>query len=190
MQQSIELEIVDLTPGKLADYLAFFDGDAFSDNPRWAGCYCHFNHAPHEQKQWRERTGAENRAAVSALISGGQMHGYLAYAGGRVVGWCNAGPRALYTTLDDGMPGDPATTGAIICFVVAPAQRGTGVARRLLDAACNGLRAQGMKVVEGYPQKEAGDAAASHRGPLAMFLGAGFTVAEERDGNVLVRKEL
>ena len=190
MTRDIALEIIKLDPDRLADYLAFFDRDAFSDNPRWAGCYCHFNQAPHHEKPWHERTASENRAAVSALIGGGQMHGYLAYADGRVVGWCNAGPRAVYTTFDAEMPGDPASTGAIACFVVAPAYRGAGVARRLLDAACDGLREQGMKVVEGYPQKEAGDAAASHRGPLAMFLAAGFAVAGERDGIVLVRREL
>ncbi len=36
------MDIRELTPALAGDYLAFFDGDAFADNPDWASCYCRF----------------------------------------------------------------------------------------------------------------------------------------------------
>lgn len=32
------VEIWPLAPSRLSDFLAFFDRDAFADNPHWAGC--------------------------------------------------------------------------------------------------------------------------------------------------------
>ena len=36
--------IKSLGPELTDDFLYFFDNLAFSDNPEWAGCYCHFYH--------------------------------------------------------------------------------------------------------------------------------------------------
>ena len=77
-----------------------------------------------------------------------------------------------------------------MCFIVAKAYRGTGVARRLLEAACAGFRNQGIDVVEAYPRKDTGDEAANYHGPLAMYLAAGFEPVKEKEGVVTVRKKL
>ncbi len=184
-----EIEIRELTPSRRADYLAFFDHDAFADNPRWASCYCFFNHAPHESEDWTKRNAAQNRAAVTALIDSGRMHGYLAYAEGRMIGWCNANLRSSYTTLDDDAEGAE-SVGSIVCFIVAQPYRGRGVASRLLEAACEGLRARGVAVVEAYPRREAAGEAANYHGPLSMYLDAGFGPVAEEDGIITVRKRL
>jgi ribosomal protein S18 acetylase RimI-like enzyme len=179
-----------LEPARLDDYLEFFDTRAFTDNPRWAGCYCYFPlHDPLE-KSWGQRTGPENRAAVTDCILAGQTQGYLASRDGEVIGWCNAGPRSLFPMLrDESRPAaDP--VGVIFCFIVAPEHRGQGVANTLLEAACAGLEAQGLTYAQARPLKDP-SAAPNERGPLPMYLGAGFTVVSEfEDGTVLVQKPL
>jgi ribosomal protein S18 acetylase RimI-like enzyme len=186
-----KFEIRELTPDLLPDYLRFFDGDAFSDNPDWAGCYCYFHHAPHHLGKWEDRTAAENRAAVCGLIQAGRMHGYLAYRNGRPVGWCNAPLRAQMTTLEEEEDAHTGDLGAIVCFLVAKSFRREGIARALLDAACDEFQRRGLKAVEAYPNRNAREDAGNYHGALSMFLQAGFIIHRERaDGTVVVRKML
>jgi len=189
VETKTEITIVELTPVLLSDYLAFFDQDAFVDNPGWASCYCYFNFAPHKTEDWKDRTADQNKAAVSDLIMGGRMHGYLAYAGGKPIGWCNANLHASYTTLDETEP-HREQIGAIVCFIIAKPYRGMGVARRLLEAACAGFRDQGATLVEAYPRKNTNDPAANYHGPLSMYLAAGFEAVKETETLVVVRKSL
>lgn len=182
--------IRELTEALLGDYLAFFDHDAFADNPGWASCYCHFPQAPHQLKDWGDRTAQENRAAVSQLIRNRQMHGYLAYFEDKPVGWCNAGPRTGMTILPDEEEAQAGTIGSIVCFVVAKPYRGQGVARQLLQAACAGFQRQKLKIAEAYPRKEAHDDASNHYGPLAVYLAAGFEPFREQGNSLIVRKNL
>ncbi|MBK1715394.1 GNAT family N-acetyltransferase [Rubrivivax gelatinosus] len=185
------IEIHPLGPERLADFLAFFEGPAFADNPRWRSCYCQFLYVDHTRVHWPSRTGNENRAAACARIDAGTMRGLLAYRDGHVVGWCNAAPRALLDAFADEPDPDAARLGQITCFVVAPAQRRTGVATALLDAACAELRRQGMTLAEAAPKPDIGGDAENHYGPMSMFLAAGFTVHRPGEyGSVLVRKAL
>jgi len=177
-----------LSPELCGDYLAFFESAAFSDNPQWSTCYCFFNQAPHHCEAWDERTGVQNRAAIVELLERGELRGWLAYDGERVVGWCNANHRERYTTLDQYGSAE-GNLGAVTCFLVSPEYRGRGVARRLLDAACEGLRAEGRDGVEGYPRTVAESAAANYHGPLEMYLAAGFTPVREVGAVTVVRRE-
>lgn len=185
------IEVRPLEPALLDDYLRFFDTHAFTDNPRWAGCYCYFPYHDPAKTHWPERSGEENRSAICAGIRGGKAMGFLAYQGRDVVGWCNAAPRSLYPMLADEPTEDPAHAGVIFCFIVAPEWRGQGVARKLLDGACVGLAARGLRYAEARPVRDAQTAAANHLGPLSMYLDAGFAiVGEDDEGNVTVRKRL
>ncbi len=185
------LHCAPLTAERLPDYLAFFDQRAFSDNPRWAGCYCYFPLHDPAEKDWQARSGAENRAAVSACAQAGTARGILAYLDGQVVGWCNAGPWSQYPMLKDIPQPDADAVGVVFCFVVDPGFRGQGIATALLEAACQSFKAAGLKAAQAKPAQQADGAAANHLGPLAMYLAAGFAVvAETPDGGVIVRKEL
>lgn len=186
----LPITIKPLTPELRDDYFAFFDHEAFTDNPRWASCYCFFPHAPHATEKWGERTGDQNRRAVGEMIAAGTQRGYLAFVGDKAVGWCNAGLRPTFTILD--FPEEPGAppVGAIVCFLVAPAYRGHRVATRLLDTVCEGFRSEGITAVEAYPRAQTSSEPQNPRGPLGMYLSAGFVQLGERDGTALVRKEL
>jgi GNAT superfamily N-acetyltransferase len=187
------VEIVPLRPDLKDDYLRFFDGDAFADNPAWASCYCVSYTMNMPPADFDERTAAENRAERAEQIERDEASGVLAYAGGKVVGWCHAAPRIALPLLD-GTAGfdteDAATTGAIVCYVIAPAYRGQGLASRLLDAACDLLRERGLRRVDAYPPASAGTDAGSYHGRLGMYMDAGFERVRDAGRYVVVRKSL
>jgi GNAT superfamily N-acetyltransferase len=187
----VKVQVRALTPELLPDFLKFFDGTAFSDNPKWSSCYCQCFHEDHRLVEWTQRTALENRARACERIDGGLMQGYLAYLDGAPVGWCNAAPRKLLRALDDEPIPDAEHVGMIICFLVEPSHRGRGVARQLLEAACDGLRLQGLRIAEANPRVASDSAAANHFGPLSLYLAAGFSVyREDNDGSVYVRRLL
>jgi GNAT superfamily N-acetyltransferase len=189
----VDLTIRALSPTTLPDFLSYFDGAAFADNPGWAHCYCYFHHADREDPRWDTRSGAENRTAVCGLVTHGEMRGYLAYREGQVIGWCHAAPRTLIPNLqkDPDLASDDAkTTGAVVCFVVAKPHRGTGVATRLLDAALDGFRREGLAWAEAYPRRNAAGDAANYHGPLSLYTEAGFETVRELPGFWIVRKRL
>jgi GNAT superfamily N-acetyltransferase len=186
-----KIQIHALTAGRVADFLEFFDGEAFSDNPRWSFCYCQCFYEDHAKVKSNSRTAAENRALACQRIDSGRMHGHLAYRDGRVVGWCNAAPQRLLHALDAEPIPDADQVGTILCFLIDPRARRQGTASALLAAACEGFRSQGLRVVEANPHPAAIGPAANHFGPLGMFLAAGFSVhCTDPDGSVWVRKQL
>lgn len=184
-----------LSPDLLDDYLSFFDHDAFCDNPEWQSCYCAFFHcySRAREEEFEERSSEENRALVSGLIRAGQMHGYLAFAGAKAVGWCHAARRADLPSLRErfDLPDDEAgSIGSIACFVVAKGHRRRGIGRQLLDAACQGFRAMGLACAEAYPHAGRETDAENYHGPLSMYLAAGFQPFLTRENLVVVRKTL
>jgi hypothetical protein len=47
-----------------------------------------------------------------------------------------------------------------------------------------------MRAVEGYPHRGADSAQTNYRGPLSMYLRAGFEPYRETERNIVVRKSL
>lgn len=183
--------IRDLSPALLQDFLAFFEGEAFADNPRWSSCFCQFLYVDHSKVAWATRTGRENRAAACERICTDRMHGLLAYRDGKPVGWCNAAPRTMMDAFADEPDPDAERIGQITCFVVAKAHRRTGVATALLAAACEKLKRRGLTIAEASPLATAESDAKAHYGPLSMYLAAGFEVHRTgTDGMVYVRRRL
>lgn len=175
----------------MQDFLSFFDGEAFADNPAWGSCFCQFMYVDHAKVNWDARTLQENRAAACDRISSNQMQGYLAYRDGNPVGWCNAAPRTMLDAFADKPDPDAARIGQITCFVIAKPQRRSGVAKSLLHAACEGLKAQGLAIAEASPRTQAANDAQHYHGPLSMYVEAGFHVHHtESDGTVHVRRSL
>lgn len=188
---AVQIEIKPLSGALTDDFLCFFDGPAFSDNPGWSSCYCQCFYEDHRVIKWSECSAARNRDKACERISLGLMQGYLAFVDGVPVGWCNAAPRRLLRAMDQEPVENADDMGVIICFLVAPAHRGQGIARRLLEAACDGLRGQGLSLVEANPRTGEVSAAENHFGPLGMYLSAGFSIhREDDDGSVYVRRAL
>ncbi len=143
-----------------------------------------------------------HRALAADLVLRGQTRGILAYADGRVVGWCNAAARTSFLTprrIAQTDPDPAESVGATVCFIVAAPYRGKGVASAMLAAACESFRAQGLRYAEGYPNTKppSGPYAAetpwsahNHLGPLEMYLAAGFTVHRDLERFSVVRKVL
>ena len=119
------------------------------------------------------------------------MEGYLAYRDGKPVGWCNAAPRVMMDAFADEPDPDASRMGQITCFVIAKPHRRSGVATKLLHAACAGLKAQGLQIAEAMPMGEASTDAQNHFGPLSMYLSAGFQPHHtDAEGRVYVRLSL
>jgi GNAT superfamily N-acetyltransferase len=180
--QTPSISIQKLDPGCLPMFLRFFDGDAFSDNPKWASCYCQCFYEDHNVVKWSDRTAEQNRALACS---------YLVSENDNPVGGCDAAPRRLLHALDDEPTPNAETVGAIVCFLVSPSHRGKGVARALLDAACHGLREQGMTIAEANPRPDARTPADNHFGPLSLYVSSGFGIhRQDADGSLYVRRAL
>jgi ribosomal protein S18 acetylase RimI-like enzyme len=185
------IDVRPLTPAMRQQYVDYFEGPAFCDNPVWARCYCLSYHLGEDLETSESRSAASNRAQRSAQIDRGEASGVLAFADERIVGWCNASPRATLPLLDRYFPtDDPENTGSIVCYVIAPRYRGQGIARKLLDGAEKMLRDRGLRWIEAYPPKGARTDAGSYHGKLSMYLDAGFEQVSENDRYVTVRKAL
>lgn len=184
---------VPMTPERAADWERFFAEDAFADNPDWASCWCRCFRAAEWAADWDgacER--GENRAPMLAAARAGTLRGVLAYAGDRVVGWCQADARAAFRFRKPGQDAaspDAPEAAAIVCFLVAPAWRGRGVARALLREACAELARRGFTSVDAFPRK-AGGCAELFGGPAELLRAAGFAPAADLGDRWVLRRAL
>lgn len=188
------IEVHDVTPDRVADYQHYFDDVAFRDFPSWQFCYCMETHRTQDEEEWAQRTGADNRRDMSAMIGRREVTALLAYVDGKPVGWCNYGETThlggvmrkleLDATEHEGV-------GSVACFVIAAPYRGHGVATKLLDVAIDRLRARGVRAVEAYPRNEGDESAQAHyRGSLRMYEKAGFELYRDMGRYRIVRKQL
>jgi GNAT superfamily N-acetyltransferase len=187
------ITVEDVTPERVADYHEFFDHHAFRDFPAWQSCYCMETHRTQTDAEWAVRTAADNRRDMTDGIKEGRVTALLAYVDGKPVGWCNYGES---TRLNGVMHrfglnvADHRDVGSLSCFVITAPYRGHGVATKLLEVALERLRARGVKVAEAYPVKELKSAQSNYRGPLSMYLAAGFEPYRETERHLVVRKTL
>ncbi len=182
----MNIEIKALTSALTDDYLAFFDGPAFSDNPDWAWCYCCFFHFT---DGWEQRTGEQNRGFARKAIADGSFNGYLAFLDGEPIGWVNTGSRESYKRIIDRPLPEGGRICSVVCFTISPSHRRQGVASMLLQAAIGGAKGK-YDFIEAYPLKGEQTAAFHYHGPLAMYEAAGFEVVSENDEYYVVRKKV
>lgn len=187
----MDLALRALTPALADDWLAFFDRDAFCDNPDWGSCYCRcFVLGGGGFEAWDAACASPglNRSVMADRIRAGTVDGTLAYLGGKVVGWVHWGPTERFETPVGRLaPAEPGVA-SIVCFVVAPQHRRTGVARALLRAACDEIARRGFVAVDARP-KASPEEGAMHLfgGPLSMYVAEGFEAADN-SGRRLRRK--
>jgi GNAT superfamily N-acetyltransferase len=140
------------------------------------------------------RTAAENRRDMSEGIERRRVSALLAMSEGEPVGWCNygetthlAGVMKRFKLEAESQRG----VGSVACFVIASPYRGHGVASKLLEAAIRRLRARGVREVEAYPPRAGEDTPqGNYRGPMEMYVRAGFEPYRELERNVVMRKKI
>lgn len=194
----MDIVVKKLTPALADDFFRLFEEVAFPDYPEWGcKCYCCFFHVG-SAEQWKKRSGEENRKVAEGLIAAGEMSGLLAYADGLPVGWCHFDDKSKLTGLKVFYPhliGGKDRVGSIVCFTVAQDYRRKGVATRLLQGACEELKARGFAVAEAYPHADSDDQEVSaderhYHGPLGMYLSHGFEICQEFEKETVVRRAL
>ncbi|MBE5807440.1 MAG: GNAT family N-acetyltransferase [Clostridiales bacterium] len=207
----MEIEIKALAPDLEEAYFDFFDHRAFSDGSPYYPCYCNaFNMSVAEIDSMREQAktygeGTEAwrqalRETAAQMVKDGRIRGYLAFADGQAVGWCNANDRMNYFRVGafdlDHLPEDrspdcrrPGQVRSVVCFEISPDHRGKGIATKLLQRVCTDAKAAGYDYVEAYPSEGAPPSLA-FTGPVALFEKMGFTEHSRRDGMIIMRKLL
>ena len=188
-----EITVEDVSAERVADYHEFFDHHAFRDYPGWQSCFCMETHRTQTDEEWAVRTAAENRRDMTEFIKDGKVTALLAFVDGRPVGWCNYGETSRLNGVMHRFGLNAAEqqgVGSLACFVISAPYRGHGVATKLLEAALERLRARGVKVAEAYPVKDLQSPQSNYRGPLSMYLAAGFEPYRETGRHLVVRKTL
>lgn len=179
----MDLEIRALAPELAPDYFDFFESRAFTDDSPYR-CYCQMFQASKAEAEAAysglasEELGRAARREAERQIRGGRLRGYLAYAGGQAIGWCNACDRA-------NLPEDPcvgpcrhapkeARIKAVLCFEIAPEWRGRGVATALLARAITDAAAEGYAGGRGVSPDARGALRVGLRRPVRLYEKAGF----------------
>lgn len=143
------LEFHPLVPGRWNDLVALF-----GENGACGGCWCMWWRL--KRSDFVRQKGAGNKAALKALVEGGQIPGILAYAGGKPVGWCAVAPRESYPVLERSRVFkriDDEPVWSVTCLFIKKEWRGKGVSARLLKAAVEFVKERGGAIVEGYPME-------------------------------------
>ena len=186
-----------LTPERLNDYLHFFDTTPHSTNKAEHRCYC-VCWCSDDDTGKDFSTAEKRREWAEAYVNGNQIQGYLAYSGGRVIGWCNANTKAdcygccSWRMFMQSIQRDERDAGvkSVFCFAIAPEMRGKGVAGLLLRRVCEDAAKDGFDYVEAYPNQQFVDTEQDFMGPARLFEKHGFTACYEAGEKLVMRKPL
>lgn len=148
--------------------------------PRGAcgGCWCMWYRLT--KREFDAGKGVGNRRAMRRIVAAGRTPGLLAYHRDEPVGWCSVAPRDEYVRLRTSRilkPVDDRPVWSVVCFFIAKAHRGRGVATGLLEAAVRYVQDSGGTIVEGYPvepRKGKMPDAFVYQGLASSFRRAGF----------------
>lgn len=210
----MEIEIKALTPELENDYFDFFDNRAFSDDSPYYPCYCNAFNMSKEQiaeeifEKSKEYGGEKDdlkralRECAVKMVRAGRIRGYLAFADGKAVGWCNANDRLSYFRVGefdtddiilDEAPENSLRHGqikSVVCFEIAPDYRGKGIATKLLERVCADALADGYEAVEVYPAKQTENVTLAFTGTVHLYEKAGFIPFAEKGKTLVMRKDL
>jgi hypothetical protein len=141
---------------------------------------------------WAERTAEANRTERDALLAAGHYDGYLAFDGDRPVGWLQAGARDRLVKLctQFGLAPDP-SIWAVTCMLLLPAYRHQRLAHAFLALALADMQQRGVGRVQAFPR--VGHSLEDNEawsGPEAIYVRAGFTLAQDGERRRVYVKEL
>lgn len=195
----MDIRICKLMPEQAEEYVNFFDETNHDDNVEEHKCYCVcWSNDPCEGKDFSK---VENRRQYAfEYVKNQNVQGYLAYYGGKIVGWCNANTKAdclnceSWRRFMDYVPVDDLRSGlkvkSIFCFVIAPEMRRKGIATQLLKYVCEDAARDGFDLVEAYPFKYESYQSSDFGGYLAMYQKCGFHISVESEQGLVMRKNL
>jgi GNAT superfamily N-acetyltransferase len=146
----VRFETRPLTPETWADLEELFEMPGGSIV---RGCWCIYYRRT-GQVSVSSAAGITNKEQLCSLVDAGIVPGLIGYADGRPAGWVSLGPREDYLKLRRSSimkPVDDAEVWSVVCFYVAKAWRGQRLQHRLLAAALDHARDQGVRIVESYP---------------------------------------
>lgn len=108
--------------------------------------------------------------------------------------WCNANdkvnfPQNPYTEACFYAPAEKREK-AVVCFEIAPDFRGQGIATALLQRVIDDAKFEGYVAVEGFPVYREERFEWDNVGPIRLYEKLGFVKTEEKDGRIVMRKEL
>ena len=197
----MDVTIKPLTPDLAADFFDFFENRAFTDESPYR-CYCQVYQMSKEQQRAAFDEAKANgldggqisRKIAERQIESGALQGYLAFVDGLAIGWCNANDRANFPT-------EPCTDThfcapaekrekAVVCFEIAPEYRGKGVATTLLQRVIADSLAECYIAIVGFPVFRDERYEWDCTGPVRLYEKAGFSKASEKDGKMVMRKDL
>ena len=188
----MNLTIKPLTPELTDDYFDFFDNRAFSDR-KGAFCYCTWFHFDCSIEEHYKHGQDAMRNQAMEYIADGKLNGYLAFADGVSVGFCNADDKENYIRIKKEIStnsDESQRIKSIVCFTIAPDFRGKGIASALLLKVIDDAKAEGYFAVESYPQLHDKHNPFDFAGPLHLYEKAGFIKVSEQDKTIIMRKEL
>ena len=181
-----------LTPGTWADLEALF---ALPGGSIVRGCWCMYYRRTGKVSVGAQ-AGVDNKAQLCDLVVSGVEPGLVGYVDGNPAGWISLGPREDYLKLRRSpvmKPVDDEEVWSVVCTYVAKEFRGRGVQHRLLAAAVDFARANGVRLLEAYPVDKP---QRSHDdfmffGSRSLYERAGFTeVVRRSPTRVVMRRRL
>jgi GNAT superfamily N-acetyltransferase len=176
------VQVRPVTPDRWEDLVRLF-----GPNGACAGCWCMWFRQT-QREHW-SRGNHGNRRAMKLIVAQGRIPGILAYVDCRPAGWCSIAPRQEFGRILRSptlKPIDRTAVWSVVCFYVAPEDRGTGMTATLLEAALDHAVARGATVVEAYPHDAAVTPVSdddAYVGTVSMFRRAGFEEVARRAGN-------
>jgi GNAT superfamily N-acetyltransferase len=141
-------------------------------------------------------SGPEHCADLRRLVDDGGSPGLVGYVDGAPAGWISLGPRAEYPRLEKSRitrAVDDTPVWSIVCSFVGKDFRGQGVQRRLLAAALDYARDQGVRALEAYPVDKSARSSDGSMwwGTRSLYERAGFRQVERRSATrVVMRRSL
>lgn len=195
----MHIEIRQLTPELLEDYLHFFDTTPHADHRDDHKCYCVW--WCNDDCEGKDFLPLEKRRDYAIrYVRGNNIQGYLAYQDDKVAGWCNANTKSdclkcyCWRRFMGAVPTEEARQGvrvkSIFCFAIAPEMKRKGIAKRFLERVCQDAAQDGFDFVEAYPNKEFVNEAEDFMGPAELYKQSGFTVYCETEQKLVMRKPL
>lgn len=188
-EQALQLEIQPLTEERWSDLETLF-----GTHGAYGNCWCMWWRL--SSAEFGRLSGGQKRQALLDITTAGAVPGILAYHAGEPVGWCSLAPREQFGRLERSTTLkriDSQPVWSVVCFYVAKPYRRHGVMVSLLKAAVAYARAQGARIVEGYPNNLGEGEYASAEiftGLRNVFEQVGFSVASPATGRRVIMRYL